>query len=290
MYEEYYKKVEQILNSFPKKYQRNYYENKKDLIIKEEPIRKREFANYDNLKNEITLYKKNALPHELFHMAFRDRNKVGKKLLEDDDTLYGNGVAHEFELNGKIMIGGKAITEGFAEYLSRKCDGEKGHLIEYFFADLLISIYGEEIIKYALDNNPLGFYEDERFFDITLFCNTLDLFQSFSDGVKIVNDCKENLKKVLSSGNDMEKLDISKIISEIRNGLKQSIVELFRLIISEYENCNNPKISKEDFESKLLSFLKKEDYKMYLIMDDNELSIEKEIKNMVKNISNDYTK
>lgn len=291
MYEIYFKKIEEVLDTFPVECRTNYYENKKSVKIeKKDELFKNLYGTYDHEKNEIEFYRETALPHELFHMAFRDKEKVEKKIFEDSDIIYGNGISYSSVQNGKKNTAGKAITEGFAEYLSRKCSEEKGNLLEFFFIDLLISIYGEEIICYALKNNSYEFFTDERFNDIMLFSRTLDSLYNLSDAIKTISRFSDTFKQVFNSNDEEEKRKLSRSIFEIKQGFKNCVVKLFEIIVNEYNSCNKPKISKDDFILKLEEFSKNTDYQHFYMLDDSIVNMTKEINKIIKRFSKGRSK
>ena len=282
-YDNYFKLVESVLEKFPSDCRENYYENKKSVVIeKKEKYINSIYGDYDHEKNEINLYQDSALTHEAFHMAFRDKDKLNKKIYEDEEVKYDNGISYSVIRDGKKNISGKGLTEGFAEYLSRKCEVCKGQDLFYFFTDLLISIYGEDIIYYALKNDPVGFYSDCRFFDIFSYSNQLDYLKDCTDAIKIIANCKENFTNIFNSDDEKEKQKVLQNIYEIREGFKKSIIELFKLIIDEYINCYNPKIEKEQFIDKLLLFINNEENVKYFIFDDSSVSLKKELKKIIK--------
>lgn len=282
-YNNYFKLVENVLEKFPSDCRENYYENKKSVVIEtKEKYLKSIYGDYDHEKNEITLYDESALPHEAFHMGFRDKDKVNKKIYEDKDIHYENGISYSFIQNSKKIICGKGLTEGFAECLSRKCGLLKGQDLYCYFTDLLISIYGEDIIYYVLKNDPVGFYSDCRFFDIFSYSNQLDYLKDFDDAIKIIANCKETFTNIFNSDDEKEKQKVTQNIYEIREGFKKSIIELFKLIIDEYINCSNPKIEKEQFIDKLLLFINTEEKNKYFIFDDSTVSLKKELKKIIK--------
>ena len=286
MYESYFKKVEEVLDRFPNDCRVNYYENKKSLKIdRQTVIFNNLYGTYDDKENEIILYRESSLPHELFHVAFRDEKKVDKKIFEDAIVCYGNGISYSKPENDRTIIRGEALTEGFAEYLARMCCESKGRAIEYFFTDLLISIYGEEIICYALKNDPVGFYGDERFNAIMLLSTTFDYLFDFSECVKTISRNADNFNKVFNEGTLDEKQKLMKTIFDVKQGFKTNLVELFDILVKEYNNCNEPKISKEDFIKKMEEFINGEEYQMFFILDDNIINMKKEIKKILKKFS-----
>jgi len=279
----YFEKVEQVLLRFPLDCRRNYDGNKQTLkIICHEPVMNTVYGTYDHEKNIIDLYRKDALPHELFHMAFRDDSKVGKKIWEDEDMVYENGVSFSFMCNGNKVIYGKGATEGFAEWLSRLCGSCKGKSFQYYFIDLLISIYGEDIIEYALRNDTVGFFSYYRFHDIHKFVRELDELDNFSRGIKLISEFRDVYNDVFENGSIEAKQRCAKLIAEVRFGIKNSLVELFKLILLEYECCDSPKINFNEFCNKLEDFLINSDYSFIFYLDDKCFSIKKEIEDMIK--------
>ena len=282
MIEEYYRKVEEVLSLFPEECRKNYYDNKKTLEIKKMEVDVPTITgDYDHEDNIIEFKKEEAIPHELFHMSFRDKDKVGKKLFPDSDFIYSNGIAYKYMIEDELQITGKGLVEGFAEYLSRKCCSYIGHQYLYFFTDLLISIHGEDIINYPLKNDVKGFYEDSRFFDIFEVVRALDEVEMQVGILKrIVND-RKIIEKYMEVATHEEKLSLSKAIVASRVGFKKSIVDAYKVIIDEYENSLNPQISKKDFIIKLTEFFNNSDYNLVLMFDKYDFSLTDKIKSMI---------
>lgn len=269
---EYFEKVEEILEKFPEECRKNYYENKKtvEIIFRD---RRNSFTEgeYDDKKNKIYLYHdKRVLSHELFHMAFNDKNKC-KQLIDsnnDKKYYYSNGVS--FKVNDKLF--GYALTEGFVEYLARKVSNIKGQRYNYFFADLLISIYGEEILEYALKNDPMEFYADFRFKNIVEYAITLD---SLYEVVRNINFISESYKLNLL-GEAQEKgyneilMAYKRLLKTTKADLVYSIVNLCKLIIAEFNFCKNPKITFEDLKLKMQDLFENSEYSMILDLIEEE--------------------
>jgi len=282
MIEEYYRKVEEVLKSFPEECQKNYYENKKTVEIEKMEIDVPNITgDYDHEDNVIELKKEEAIPHELFHMSFRDKDKVGKKLFEDNEFIYSNGIAYKYIMDDELNIIGKGLVEGFAEYLSRKCCSDIGHQYLYYFTDLLVSIHGEDIVNYPLKNDVKGFYEDSRFFDIFEVVRALDEVEMQVGILKrIVND-RKIIEKYMEVATHEEKLSLSRAIVNSRIGFQKSIIDAYKVIIDEFENSLNPQISKEDFIIKLTEFLNNPDYNLIFMFDKYGFSLSDKIKSMI---------
>lgn len=282
----YFERVENILKNFPIEYQKNYFINKDAVTIDfKEKNTKIIDSSYDNNTNTITIYNESSLPRGLFHMAFRDPNKVGIKIYEDKDIniYYSNGIALECHKNNEKVLYHKGMLEGFVEYLNRKVCDDKGQHYNFFFVDLLISIHGEDILKYPFQNDSSGLLEDERFYDILELSHELDT----------LNYCKENIIVILKLSDLIEKsiYEKNKVaidhISKIREQHMSSVIGLFENIINEYNNCANPNIDKENFIKKLECFLYDPDYSLAFCFDNNKYSLREKIINIINSIKKD---
>lgn len=287
MIEEYYRKVEEVLSSFPEESRKNYYENKKTLEIKNMEI---DISNvsgtYYPEENIIELKKEDSLPHELFHMAFRNKEKVEQAMDESGDFIYENGIAYRFKTeDGRLIIRGKGLVEGFAEYLSRKCCHSIGHQFLYFFTDLFISIHGEEVINYPLQNDVEGFFEDNRFFDIFKVTRILDTVKDYVNILKRLVREKKIIEEYMEVAEHQDKINLSKAILGSRIGFQKSIIDAYEVIIEEYENALDPKISKEEFSNKLSEFLTNPDYNMVLMFDNETFSLTNQIKLIIQSFN-----
>ena len=283
MIEEYYRKVEEVLSSFPEDCRKNYYDNKKTLTIEKMEIDVPNISGtYYPEDNTIQLKKEEALPHELFHMAFRDKDKLEQNMFENSDLSYENGIAYKYIAeDGKTFINGKGLVEGFAEYLSRKCCPYIGHQFLYFFTDLFISIHGENIINYPLKNDVEGFFEDNRFFDIFEVVRAIDEVEMFVGILKRIVSDKVAIEKYLEVATYEEKLSLSKALVNSRVGFQKSIIDAYKVIIAEFENSLNPQISKEDFIVKLTEFLNNPDYNLIFMFDKYGFSLSDKIKSII---------
>lgn len=283
----YFKKVEEVLQNFPSEWSKNYYANKKNLKINyEEAFSKNFSGSYDHDTNMITIFSKDALPHELFHMAFRDEEKISKKIIENSDFYYANGVSFFRYQNDEKIFYNKGLTEGMTEYLSRKCSFEEGHSFEYFFTNLLISIYGEEVLKYSFQNDPIGLLIDERFSDIFYFLKQLDLLAFCVDEIIFVSNFKSTLENVLKTGKEKVAQQIMEMIDTNRKNYKTSIVSLFESIIEEYIHCQSPMIDKDSLIQKLEEFFKEPSYLTAFSFDDSEYSVKEEVTRIIQEFKN----
>ena len=283
MIEEYYRKVEEVLSSFPEDCRKNYYENKKTLKVEKLDVDVPNVnGTYNTETNTIILKKEDAFPHELFHMAFRDKNKVEQNMFDSNEFIYENGIAFRYMTEeGKTIIRGKGLVEGLAEYLSRKCCSSVGHQFVYFFTDLLVSIHGEDIINYPLKNDVEGFFEDNRFFDIFEVVRVLDSVNDYVGLLKRIVRDKKMIEEYMEVATHQQKIDFSKAILGSRIGFQKSIIDAYKVIIDEFENSLNPQISKEDFIIKLTDFFNDFNYSMVLGFDNENFSLTNEIKSMI---------
>lgn len=285
----YYKKVEQVLDGFPLDCRYNYDANKESVKINfVAPIVDKLYGTYNNEDNIIDVYKEDALVHELFHMSFRDPNKANQKIYEDEDIKYSNGIAFSFMSDDEKIVYGKGIVEGFVDYLLKKT-GDNKKSFQYFFIDLLISIYGEDILEYAFRNDPVGFYSDKRFVDIHKFSRGLDKLYSEQQAIKLLSQFRKSYDNVFENGTIEEKQKCSKLIFEIRYNMKNAIIEMFNLIISEYNGCEESKISYIEFYKKLEEFFVDEDYSFIFYLDDKYLSMKDELEMIMRKFKNKNT-
>jgi len=281
MYEDVFEKVEKVLDSFPIECRQNYYNNKKKLKINRKlDISSTVYGEYNHDKNIITLYRDSALSHELFHMAFRDKKKLRKKLYRGSVLYISNGISVQ-NIKTKGM-GGVGLTEGFAEYLARKCCNTKGHQYLYLFTDLLISIYGEDILYYPLKNDMIGFILDKRFLSVSKLSSSMDDLLYYSDVIKYVSRNSEVIEKTFETNTKEKNIEIGKALDTLKKSFGKTIIELFNKIIDEYNNCVNPKISKDDFINKILDSINSNDYCAFFILDYEDGTIKEEIEKIIE--------
>lgn len=277
-----YQLVEKVLSKYPISWQKNYYQNKKNLIVVyEESEVKSVSADYNHEKNIITIYdsKEEFSAHELFHMAFRDEDKVEKRITKK--AIYSNGVSFENPENEIIYL--KGVTEGFAEFLSRYCKLSKGHTIEYFFIDLLISIYGEEILEYPFQNDPMGFLMDNSFFDIVTFSKNLDCYYKSTEVIQIINAMRSELEQQMMNDEDA-KNTILNCMEKNMESFNKSIIATFDSIIAEYVSSKEPRIKKELFIKKVSSFLTNPDYAIAFSLNEHKFGVKKSLQKSIDSL------
>ena len=78
-----YEMVENTLSKFPEEYSKNYYDNKKDVIIHYKKDDEQLGNTYDYEDNKISICEEDDLIQALFYMAFRNRENISKKVLQD---------------------------------------------------------------------------------------------------------------------------------------------------------------------------------------------------------------
>lgn len=267
--EEIFKKEEEVLNNYPKECLKNYYSNKQDVqIIFKDNILDADsiLGQYISSTNTIELVDEIAIYHELSHMAFNDRSKYKQPIIGFDNLYYENGVSIYSIKDGKECYLHQGINEGFAEYLSRKNNKINGQPINYYFVNFLISIYGEDILKYPLTNDPIGFLLDQKFDNINSFVNNLDrLNKYFSIILFSYKIEKQNLK---------EQVNIEKIRNDfllIYNGF---IIETFDSIINEYKKYSDRLIDKEQLLNQINDF---NNYDLFNSFDNKKYNVKKYI-------------
>lgn len=278
--DKYYKIIENILESYPSRYSINYYKNKKTLKLEqEEEIVNGMIGGYNPELNKINYSKDYALPHELFHMSFTNRKKLKKEIYKDSNLYCSDGVSFFKYINSKKHIFCKGINEGFVQYLAEKCIKTNGRILEHFFADLLISIYGEDIILYALDNDPLGFITDKRFLNIYDIIINLDNLCDARESIVIM----VNFKRIFLEKHNLDEMDkeISTLKNSVNTKYKNSIINLFKCIIKEFNNCINPKIIKEDLICKMTEIFNNPKYSIAFFLDDKKCSVKEEVSSII---------
>lgn len=284
MYENETLLVERVLEFYPIEWRKNYYNNKKNLKIdkKNEPyFLQNIYGCYDENKNTIEIYDDNSIIHELFHTCFRDKEKLQKKIFDDENFYYSSGVSYKIYRPGKTIYSGMALTEGFVEYLSRKVCSFKGHNFEYFIVDLLISIYGEDILEYPFTNNILGFYSDKRFFDITNLKINLDQYKECVDCIKLIAKLGSS---IMEKSDDYKRKQMIQMMEKIKLDFYNSVVNCIDIIVNEYKNCEHPIIDKKRFVLKINDFIVNYDYTTIINFFDYKEDLEKKFQKIIRKI------
>ena len=88
-------------------------------------------------------------------------------------------------------------------------------------------------------------------------------------------------KEILKDNNHENREDVLKIMGNTMIEYKESIILAFKCIINEYNNCNNPNIDRETFINKLNSFLTDKDYITAFALDDEKMSVKKEVEKLI---------
>ena len=158
------------------------------------------------------------------------------------------------------------MTEGFVEYLARKLANIKGQRYNYFFADLLVSIYGEEIIEYALKNAPIEFYDDPRFKNIFEYAVHLDTLYEVVRNINFISESYKLgiLKDSKEKGHEEIFDSYKRLLESTKMDLAYSVMNLCKLIIDEFNYCKNPKITFEELKTKLGELFENPEYSMLL--------------------------
>lgn len=241
--------VEKVLSEFSKEAQINYYINKETLKIGMCKKLENALGTYDAYDNVIRLARNESFEHELFHMAFNNRNKY---LTEIRPSIFlGNGVTY-IEENGKTH--GMGLTEGLAESLAVKSkNNSKGRFFQYQIINILVSIYGNEVYEFALKNDPIGFYE------------------FFSNNIETIRDSLDLYTEILSTVNSLSEKNKEKELEEYeKNVIRQVfkvyvpniIYECINGIINEYNVCENPNITRIELQKQIKDILSSEKFEV----------------------------
>ncbi len=275
--------VDNLINTFPEELRKNYYANKQSITIETKSKPAKDISTkYDNRNNVIFKYPNGSLYNELFYMAFRDQKKVNQHPWQDPNFYYDNGIAVTENNAGKAIFHGRGLNEGFAEYLSRKCTDKKNHFLNYYFTDLLISIYGEEILNYPLKNDPEGLFSDERFSNIYNIYKTLDEVNNAESTMLMIARNHDKLKKITLQDRETKETIVN-LVDGVKNNFKTSIINLFNLMINEYENSQSRSVDNEHFIKKLEEFVSNDDYKLAFTFDKDGLSVKDEVNKIIEN-------
>ena len=168
---------------------------------------------------------------------------------------------------------------------------ERHRVITYFEIGRLLyeagSVYGEDIIEYALKNDILGFIDDERFFEIIKISSNMDELLEHLRIIKYLNVNNEDLNIIFERCTKEEMIELSKKLLELKSSFKNIILELFNQIIEEYNNCTNPKISKKDLLNKLNEFVTSNDYNIISYMVFENGTISEQVQTIISKFSNE---
>lgn len=277
----HFKNVESVLAKFPKEAQVNYYRNKKTLIIDDVTCLANSLAEYSPKYNRIKLVDKKVLEHELFHMAFNDRENLGKEI--KPNIYLNNGVSYVEGKNNKEC--GIGLTEGFAESLARKSKTETfGREFQCCIVNILISIYGEELYFFPLKNDPVGFYNycSQSIYSIR---DCLDLYTEVSSHVG------EIIKKFNSNG--IDDFEVANLITCCKKIIPAAILGSIKNVISEYNNCSSPKVTKLELKKQIEEILSTEEILLEIILCDRVgVDLKQEINNIIDSelMAKQYTK
>ena len=207
-------------------------------------------------------------------MSFNNSNLYNKEI--EKGYFIDNGIS----LKSKNGILGHALTEGFAEYLSRKCKKNKGRNFEFYFSNLLILIYGEEILEYALENDPIGFISEEKFNNIVEYMYNLDQLEELLNNIIFITKSVEILKIAVEKKDNNMINKYEELISLTKDGIPIVILNLFNNIVDEYNFCDKPKVSKDVFIKNINDFFQCEDYNAVFRLCDSI-----DLKNKIKNVT-----
>lgn len=271
-----FNKVEEVLSNYPEDWTKNYYKNKETVKVNiiDHYVCDIEglYGQYKDIDNYIEIKGLGALPHELIHMAFSNPEKYNTKIFENRaNPLYNNGISMCTKKGDDIKLINKGINEGMVEYIARKCKGMKGQYINYYFTDLLISIFGEDLLKYGFNVDPIGFYADQRFDYINLFASKLDDFNNQYDMLIVFNqvmNMKENIKE-----------ELEYVKNNVFPMYNITLIETFDAIINEYNKYSDRLIDREQLNIKLQFFM--DNYDLFKTFDNEKYNVKKYLKGKI---------
>lgn len=128
-----------------------------------------------------------------------------------------------------------------------------GRDFEFYFADFLISIYGEDILEYAFRNDSIGFLNDDRFKDIKGVISRLDELE----------DLFVSFKFILASfdkGFDLRSEKFSSFFYDVKERTGNVIRDLFVSFSNEYKHSKGRIMSYDCFVNKIKEFCSCENY------------------------------
>lgn len=160
-YKESIDEVWEVINKLNKKNRINFLKNLLDLKIEHKNAMEHynTVAQYDIPHNKIYLTNgKDSLNHELFHMA---SSKTKRKPTGISLYYFGNI--------------GKCLNEGITEYLHLKSKNtnisDSGYQAELFVIEVLIFMFGEQILESYFNNDGNAFLE--QFSKLNISSNTI---------------------------------------------------------------------------------------------------------------------
>lgn len=247
--------VWEIINKLKPKNKINFLKNLINLeiaVVDKQEIEKKFYnamALYENNNNKIYLTNSyelldSNLNHELFHMS---SSKSKKKMpgITFDNTFYNYG---------------KYLDEGITEYLNLKSRDEKisnsGYQTELFVIEVLIFIFGEQILEPYFNNDGIAFLEQ---------------FKKLNISFELIVKLDENLKKMTYNYEINNYRSSCLIFSDIYSNVVDENIDFFRKI----------KLNLKDYRI-LYSFLAKYQSKLKSKMESTIISFDYQFKNIEK--------
>ena len=236
--------VEGILARFPRECSVNYFNNKKDLKVAyvKPKVIKNGIGSYEACDNYMLIdnrYGIEVIFHELFHMAFNNRNTLLNQINAfNKDTLIANGIS-VLKVSENSHMEFWALNEAFVQYLANKCEGALNCYDDItLLTEILIAIHGEDILCYPLTSDYAGFVSDKRFYDIKSFAHNIDSLEAEL----------ESFEKLLKSKWYYEDPELQERIYSIRsNKIKTLYLKILNNLYAEYVNAKEKKISPNEF-------------------------------------------
>lgn len=144
----------------------------------------------------------------------------------------------------------------------------------------MILIYGEEILEYALENDPIGFISEEKFNNIVEYMYNLDQLEELLNNIIFITKSVEILKIAVEKKDNNMINKYEELISLTKDGIPIVILNLFNNIVDEYNFCDKPKVSKDVFIKNINDFFQCEDYNAVFRLCDSI-----DLKNKIKNVT-----
>ena len=254
----YRKSVDQVWEVIKKlkpKNRVNFLKNLIDVeieVVDKQEIEKKQYnarALYESNSNKIYLMKdsnslKNDLNHEFFHMSSRRRK----------NKTIGISISNVFGSSGKYL------DEGITEYLNLKSQNIKtsdsGYQVEVFVIEMLIFMFGEQILEPYFNNDSIAFLEQFKILNVPS---------------SMILKLDNKLKKMACNDDVNNYRSSCLILSDIYSDVVDEDVEFFRKIKLDLKFY---KIF-EDFFTKYQAKLKEE-------IDNTIISLDYQFKDMKK--------